>query len=157
MIVLQFVRGTDFGARAIEWFSHCGDFSHVDTVLPEGLLGSRSDTTGGKPPGVQIRDPSYVGAERTLRVEIPASPGMTQRYVDFLRSQLGKPYDVDGILGFIVGRDWRNPVDWFCSELVTAGLEQSGYFPFALSSPSNKITPADLVLLLSRDIPIQLH
>lgn len=148
MIVLQFVRGTDAGADLIAWFSH-GGYSHVDAVLRDGLLGARSDRLGGRPPGVQVRAPGYVQGCEVLRVEIECPPAMADTFETFLRAQVGKPYDVEGIAGFIVGRDWRDDSAWFCSELVSAALERCSYFEHALSAPTNKITPADLLLAVS--------
>jgi hypothetical protein len=148
MIVLQFVRGADAGADLIAWFSH-GGYSHVDAVLSDGLLGARSDRAGCKPPGVQVRAPGYVKGCEVLRIELEATPDMAKTFETFLRAQVGKPYDHEGIAGFIVGRDWRDDSAWFCSELQSAALEACGYFTHPLSVPANKITPADLLLALS--------
>jgi hypothetical protein len=149
-VILQFVRGSDFGADAISWFAHGADFSHVDTVVPEGLLGARSDVVGGAPAGVQIRDPNYVrGSKAVLRVDLVCEPRIEKRYQDFIRSQLGLPYDNEAILAFVIGRDWRGPGSWFCSELVAAGLEESGYFPYPLATHSNKVDPPGLLFALS--------
>lgn len=150
MIRIQFVAGTDAGAHLIAWFGGGAPFSHVDSILPDGrLLGSRSDVVGGAPAGVQIRDPGYVGHNKTLRIDVPADDAMTAAYHGFLASQLGKPYDIEGILGFIAGRNWHDPSAWFCSELAAAGLEACGLFKWPLAVPSNKITPPGLILVLS--------
>lgn len=155
MIILQFVHDNGVAADLISWFGGGPRFSHVDSVMPDGgaLLGSRPDVIGQVPSGVQIRPAGYTGRVPTLRVEIPATDGQTFNYYTFLRAQIGKRYNGIGILGFVVGRDWRNPSDWFCSELVTVGLELSKII-LPLASPSNKITPADLILILSSFIPI---
>ena len=135
----------------IEWFAHGADFSHVDTVLPDGrLLGARSDRVGGAPPGVQIRNPDYVGQSVVLRVDLEnANELESAAYYEFVKAQIGKPYDEEGILAFIAGRDWHDPQAWFCSELCTAALEACHYFPYPIATPSNKVTPPDLIALLS--------
>ena len=149
MIVIQFAQGTDLGAKAIEWYGH-ETYSHVDSVLPDGrLFGARSDNVGGAPPGVQAREPSYLGSEKVFRVELATTADETVKYYDWLWTQVGKPYDKQGILGFIVDRDWRDPNTWFCSELVAAGLEYCEYFPYPLAAITNKITPGDLLSLCS--------
>ena len=149
-IALQFVRGSDVGAKIIEWFDHGAGYSHVDAVLPDGrLLGARSDLVGNAPRGVQIRDPGYVGTDPTLVVRLATAVAMEVAFYAFLTSQIGKPYDTLGILDFIGGRNWRQPDTWFCSELVAAGMEKCGYFPYPLASTTNKITPADLLLAIS--------
>ena len=154
MIRLQFVAGTDVGAHLIQWFGGGPAFSHVDTVMPDGrLLGARSDVVGGAPAGVQIRDASYVGTEKVLQINIPATDRQTKIYYDFVQSQIGKDYDELGIVAFVAGRDWRDPSAWFCSELVATGLERAGVV-LPLASPTNKITPPDLILILSAILPV---
>jgi hypothetical protein len=149
MIVLQFAQGNDLFAKDIEWYGGGPKYSHVDSVMPDGsLLGARLDG------GVQIRPADYLGDEPKLRVELPAGPVMTDAYYDGVIGELGKPYDKAGILAFLFGRDWRDPDAWFCSELVAAKLESCGYFPFPLASTTNKITPPDLILVLSARAPI---
>ena len=73
-------------------------------------LGARLDG------GVQTRPPNY---EKWSRVV----PYYKERaYWDFLKAQIGKPYDKLAIFAFAVDRDWRS---WFCDELVAAGLEHA--------------------------------
>ncbi len=148
MITLQFVAMNDPASEAIRLFER-GWPSHVDAVLPGGLLGARSDTIGGKPPGVQLRALDYEAFDKRLLVHLPATPDIEARFLAFLQSQLGKPYDKLAIAAFAVGRDWRTPDAWFCSELVAAALEQSGWFPAPLSNAANEITPRDLLLAVS--------
>lgn len=46
---------------------------------------------------------------------------------EYLISQLGKPYDFHGVLGFITRRDSaHNPNRMFCSELVSTACRQGG-------------------------------
>ena len=149
MIKLQFVLGTGLSSRGIAWFS-AGHFSHVDCVLPDGrLLGARSDACGGQPPGVRVRPAGYENWKERVVMTVPER-GLSdkQRFYDFLAAQIGKPYDSTAIWGFAVGRDWRDPRDWFCSELAAAALEMGGYLP-VLYAPVNKITPAALALAVS--------
>lgn len=147
-IVLQFVEGSGVGSDLIRWFDH-GQYSHVDTVLPDGtLLGARDDVIDGTPAGVQIRPASYVAGEIVLRVAIPCTDAQQGAYYAFVREQLGKPYDEEAIAAFVVGRSWRDPGDWFCSELCAAGIEASGLVPL-LIAPANKIAPDDLALVVS--------
>jgi uncharacterized protein YycO len=140
MIRLQFVLGYGMPSQAIAWFS-AGHFSHVDAVLQDGtLLGARSDSIGGKPPGVQIRYPLYEKWKERVVMSIATDAAKEKSFYDFLNAQLGKPYDKTAIWGFATGRDWRDPSDWYCSELITAAEEAAGALP-ALYVPSNKVTP----------------
>jgi hypothetical protein len=150
VITLQFVRGTALDSKLIEWFGGGSRFSHVDIVLPDGmLLGSRSDVVGGASAGVQIRNPDYVGTQTVLRISLPQTTVLEEHFYRWARSQIGKGYDKTAIIGFVVGRSWQDPDSWFCSEYIAEDLVQVRYFPTAPTSPTNRITPDALLLLLS--------
>ena len=156
-VVLQFVKGHGLSANLISWFGGGPRFSHVDVVMPDGqLLGSRWDKVGGKPPGVQIRPASYVKGERLTRVKLPCTLVQQRAFYEFLEAQIGKPYDSIGILAFLFGRNWRETDSWFCSELGSAALEEAGILR-PLAAMTNKITPSDLILVLSAlvDVVVQ--
>lgn len=147
-IVMQFAGSSSLTSRLIEWFDH-GQFAHVDTVLPDGrLLGARDDVMDGCQAGVQIRPADYQTGYTLKRVTIPTTDAIAAAYYSFVLAQVGKAYDSTAIAAFVVGRDWRTPDSWFCSELNAAGLEASGLVP-PLIAPCNKIAPDDLALVLS--------
>lgn len=50
--------------------------------------------------------------------------------VAFLRSHIGKKYDTLAVLGVAISRDWRNPDEWYCSELNEASLACGGLATF---------------------------
>lgn len=152
-IVAQFAGNGSFGSRMIEWFDH-GAYSHVDIVLPSGeLLGARNDVIDGIPAGVQIRPPNYVSGDNVLRVDLPAPAAVVERFYELAHAQIGKPYDRTAIVGFVVGRDWREDDSWFCSELFMWLLEQSGYL-HRLSAPCEKIAPDDALLVVSAFVSV---
>lgn len=152
-IRLQFVSTKGFGSALIEWYSH-GLYSHVDSILPDGrLLGARYGKDGAAAPGVQMRNPDYEVFNRKLAIELPTTDEIEVAYYGFLHEQIGKPYDMTAILGFVSGRDWMEGDSWYCSELVAAGLVESGGL-HAMSAPANKITPSELLLVCSALIEI---
>jgi len=69
------------------------------------------------------------------------------RFYSFLMSQIDKPYDKMAILGFIVGRNWKETDSWICSELQAAALEHAGICKFYVAA--NKISPDSLALAIS--------
>src|SRR5579863_5477355 len=155
MIVLRFVGADDIPSDLIQWFGGGAKVSHVDAVVPPfdaeaPLLGARLDG------GVKQRPWDYEAFPRACRVELPCSESMAGAFYAFLRGELGKPYDKTAIAAFAAGRDWREPDSWFCSELQAAALEASGFFPWPLATPANKVTPADLLLVLSGLVKIAL-
>lgn len=148
MITIAFFNGSGLASKAIEWFS-AGELSHVAAVMPDGnYLDARMDAEGAMAPGVQVRLLSVEGAEEAVRYAIEASADEEAKFWEFLRAQIGKPYDTTGILAFVAGRDWHATDSWFCSELQAAALEYAGVVN-PLYSPANKITPAALALVCS--------
>ncbi len=148
MITLQFVLADDIASRLIAWYGQgSGGFSHVDAVLPDGrLLGARSDKVGGQPPGVQIRPPDYEKWSRVCRVSIPVTSPKAQDWLFWLTSQVGRPYDMGSIWGFLWGQNDHTPGRWICSALQTAALEHIEVLPVLPVEPS-EVTPNALRLI----------
>ena len=62
------------------------------------------------------------------------------------RSQVGKPYDLLGVIGLGVKRNWQDDDAWWCSELIPWAAQQGGtdlFRPDAL----RRITPEHLWML----------
>ena len=145
---IQFVLGFGVSSAVIALVG-ASHFSHCDCVLKSGeLLGSRSDVVGHTEPGVQVRPAFYVPWKDRAVLSLKVTPSQEKKFLEFLHSQIGRPYDSTAIWGFAAGRDWRSPDSWFCSELQMAALEAAGIVP-ALYTPVNKIYPSTLCTVLS--------
>jgi len=133
MVTLQFSCSRSIAASAIRFgtWSWC---SHVDLVLPDGSL------LGAIPGGVQIH--RLEEPARVERFRVAADEGAV---VAAMQSQLGRPYDWDGILGWTFRRDWQEEDSWFCSELVAWAFQQAGN-PLLRAECVHRITPRDLLL-----------
>jgi hypothetical protein len=157
MIRLRFVTGNSWISNAIRAGERDGWCTHVEAVMPDGtLLGAHLDG------GVQARPAGYDKADMTRELFVALDTGIggfdgttkqDRGFWDFLRAQLGKPYDTGAVLGLGVGRNWRTADSWFCSELIAAALEICGYLP-KLSAADNHISPRDLLLVLSGRVSI---
>jgi hypothetical protein len=146
-ITLQFVTCSDPGSWAIRTFQR-GWCSHVDSVMDDGrLLGARLDG------GVAIRPPNYEKWSRVERVVISVPYYKERAYWDFLKAQVGKPYDKLAIVAFAVNRDWRETDAWFCDELVAAGLEKAEVVR-KLAPMVNRLDVCDLYLVVSAIAPV---
>lgn len=153
-INIQFSSMDDAGSALIRAFDH-GLYSHVDAILPTGsLLGARTGLDGASAAGVQVRPAGYAEFSSVKHVTLPTTPECAEAFYNFMRNQIGKPYDHSAIMGFAFNRDWRTPDSWFCSELIAAALEAAKYFSYDLAAPANKITPADLLLAVSATAPV---
>jgi hypothetical protein len=132
----------DLSSEAIKIYQR-GWCSHVDVVLIDGLLGAREAG------GVAIRPFDYEKFSRIETVTLNANSGQSEVFEKFLKDQIGKPYDNLAIVAFALERNWRSPNSWFCSELVTAALEECLWFSSPISNSFNTITPRDLLLIVS--------
>jgi uncharacterized protein YycO len=93
--------------------------SHVDFVVPEGLLGAREM-------GVKIRPFGSIKVTRDIIAYVVCTEDQAEQVLGFARAQIGKPYNWLGLLGFAVRRDFPSKKRWFCSELVIAAFEMAG-------------------------------
>lgn len=50
--------------------------------------------------------------------------------LEFLRSQIGAKYDTFAVLGIAISREWRDPSQWYCSELNESALSAGGLSTF---------------------------
>ena len=145
-VTLQLSRMADIVSDLIADFTRAWP-SHVDIVMPSGmLLGARSDVCMGVPAGVQFRPDGYAPFTKVERISLPATYAQALTFHVFVSDQAGKPYDKIGIVGLAVGRNWRSPDKWFCSELAMAALEYAGIIS-PITSPVNFISPRDVLMV----------
>jgi hypothetical protein len=150
-LAIQLVRGTGLASRAIAWWGGgWNQYSHTDAMLPDGsLLGARSDRTGGRPAGVQIRPADYQRWLRRTLYTRAVTQEQQAAWVTELRGYVGVPYDRAGILRLVEGKPPKDDGRWFCSALQLAVLQSLGYVNTPLSEPPQAVTPDGLALLLS--------
>lgn len=144
MIKVRFVSGLGAVSALISRHTYGFWASHADAIMPDGRkIGAEFD-------GVQARAADYdKGAiTKELVLELKCDAATSKKFYSFLESQIGKPYDFSAVAAFAAVRDWQKPDAWFCSELIAAALLECGYLR-PLAASTNKITPRDLVLILS--------
>lgn len=148
-ITLRFVTSRDVISAGIRAFEDGFWASHVETLMPDGtLLGAHFNG------GVLARPKGYDAAhmEREEYVKIPLSLFQAGSYYDFLKDQLGKPYDTTAIVGMLLHRNWREDNEWFCSELVAAAFVHCGAISEKLASELQHVTPRDVYLYVDSRI-----
>jgi hypothetical protein len=129
MIQIRFVTCNDLISRTIRGGQMGFWCSHVEAAVPEGWLGAHY---GG---GVLVRpigyDAGIASREAVLNVFTQFKTQEVAFY-DFLRSQLGQPYDMAAIndmaLGVIAADapDASADTGWICSGLIGAALLAAG-------------------------------
>jgi|ERR1700730_12168728 len=105
LITIRFVGGNDLISRGIRLVEYGFWATHVETLMPDGtLLGAHASG------GVQARPKDYDKGKfsKELFLPIPATPQQTDAFHTFLRTQIGKPYDFEAIVGIVAQRDWQN-------------------------------------------------
>jgi hypothetical protein len=158
---IQFSTSTAFSSSVIRRLTH-SPFSHVDFVVPEGLLGvSGKDDSINDPGGVIVRPLKawpYLTTPKVATILCPDN--IATSVITAAMSQLKKPFDngamwamlddqaEEKIKGTI--RNWRDPAQWFCSELVMWALETGGLFPYPLAVLKNRVSPADVLLVINQ-------
>jgi len=68
---------------------------------------------------------------------------------DAALSQVGKPYDVLALFGFLVHRNWQSTGKWFCSELVAWAFNE-GKYPLFNSDNIFRVTPQNIWMLFGK-------
>lgn len=134
-------------------------FSHVDLLVKEGLLGASNNPDApvvtGNPSGVAIRPIEYQRFKWRRDVHMQTTEGSANLFEQFCRAQIGKPFDVGALRPTMFlspdfhKRDWRQPDKWFCAEMIGRAIEVSNLLGYPIPGIKNRITPADLVLLLA--------
>lgn len=143
-ITVRFVAGTGIASAMISRHTYGFWASHADAIMPD------SRKIGAEFDGVKARAADYdkgqITKELVLELKVPSQTA--RQFYSFLEAQIGKPYDFSAVAAFAAVRDWQQPDSWFCSELIAAALLECGYLR-PLAAETNKITPRDLLLILS--------
>jgi hypothetical protein len=156
LLKFQFSSSTAWQSRVIRKLC-ASPFSHVDLVLPDGnLLGASDSPTApcisGNPRGVAVRPANYQLFD--IRRELHIQTDKADAVIAKIMTQLGKPFDGDGIHHFlddtVYTRNWRDPSSWFCSELDAWGCEDT-YWEQELLWPKGRISPTGLFFLFMFD------
>ena len=146
VIRLRFSTNDNIFDKLINWYGR-GWAAHVDAQLPDYSL------IGAVPfKGVHHLLFDSVSTKK-LTVELPTTKEIQDKFYAFITDQLGKSYDWRSLFSMITyGRDWREDDSWFCSELIAAALEHSGYFEHPLSISSARFMPQDLLMICSTKV-----
>ena len=135
--------GISLLSRAIRWrtwscYSHCawldGDGSVFEAWHPHGVR-HVANVNIGHTPGTVID---------VFDVELTDDQKDGLRA--WLTSQLGKPYDLNAILGFIWRRKLEDDSAWVCSELIYQGFREVGIDLLASDVPAWKVSPGVLAM-----------
>lgn len=118
----------------IRWQTR-GEYSHASIVMPNGSVIESREGKGVR----QLKHLAPVKGEVIDLFEV--TPALTAdqhlQIAEFLRAQLGKPYDWTMVARFVSRRQESRSTSgkWFCSELVYAALQQADINLFRATEP----------------------
>lgn len=119
-------------------------FSHTSLVIGEDVYEARLLSGVNKIPYSEFVN----RVNKVKEYEIPVSSSQLLRIKEFSERQLGKPYDILGIVSFpFVNRNWQEDTKWFCSEYTVSSLMVSGVLE--VEQEADGIDPRDLLLIVS--------
>lgn len=164
---VDFVIPIDLVATWVRWTAR--DYTIANYGADYALLGASSmpggDVISGNTNGVAIRPYDYLsfGIRRRMILQTDRADAILEK----AKTQIGKPFDSgalspkvflsDPYYGEVESRDWRDPSMWFCAEYVVCMLEDGAYWgpDVKVSIKKNRVTPADLTMVLIMDPNLQ--
>ncbi len=158
-LAFQFSTSTAWTSAIIRRLT-ASKFSHAEIALPgEGLLGvSGPDKSINDKGGVLIRPfDCWPYKFPPIIAKIQCSEEVARRAIEWGRSQIGKPFDNAALYAFLrdraglpkLGRPWRDPEKWYCSEFALRAVELAGLFPYPLITPKDCVSPNTLLIHLN--------
>lgn len=151
----RFLSTRDWSSPVIEWFGR-EEFAHAAVIYHEVTgdveFGARIKRDGAEKAGVQLRPLRYGRSGdvfvREERLKLLVTEKQWKSFWTEASYQLGKPYSVSTILGFICGRDFHDTTGFDCSGLMAYLIEWIGLLPVELRAHVRMITPGGFYLLI---------
>lgn len=136
-ITVRFTASKSIACHIIRWLTW-SEYSHVEFKTSTGYVGAL-------PEGVVWKPRQYDPHCNYALAHITVTPQELVKINEFLKAQIGKPYDFGAIVGIWLHRDWSHPGKWFCSELVAATFRAAGIKLVGDMEMKDRITPRDLL------------
>jgi hypothetical protein len=121
--------------RAVTW----SDWSHVAII-------DGAEVIEAVWPAVRVRPLADVLATHPRHAIVDFHCPRDDLAIAWARAQVGKPYDLAGMLGLGLHRDWQDDSKWWCSEITLGAANQGGFTPFRAET-LHRITPQHLWML----------
>lgn len=161
-LLVQFSTSTAFASAIIRRLT-ASRWSHAGFIVDDSELGvSGPDRSINDPGGVRLRKlPCWAYLHPPIIARVQCSDYVRDRTLGWAKDEIGKPFDNGALRAFLrdragapsLGRDWRDPEKWFCSEFVIRALEFGGLFSYPLVVPKDVISPNTLLCFLNPFLP----
>jgi uncharacterized protein YycO len=130
-----FTAGKGFSGWITRWYEF-DEVGHVAMELPNGMILDSVPSAG-------VSYHEGLCGEVIYRFVVDCPEATEHVAIEWMMSQVGKPYDWLALAGMAFRRDWRNDSAWYCADLVLRGYEIAG-FPLLRLEHYNRVTPRDL-------------
>jgi uncharacterized protein YycO len=134
----------------IRWVTW-SDFSHVALLLDEDTIIESTLSHNGVQIDSLINFKNRAKNWLIVELEINIEHLNWDDLVSIAKNEVGKPYDLLGILGLSIHRNWQEDDKWWCSELIPYILLKWGIRLFN-SEFIHRIVPQHLLILPSTKI-----
>jgi uncharacterized protein YycO len=113
-----FTRSRNLGSFFIRLFTW-STWSHVGIVDGEYVI------EAVWPKVRRVRIDKFLEGKSNWRIDQFACANK-QAIIDAAKSQLGKPYDIGAVIGFLFRSNWQDDDKWFCSEILAWAFDKGG-------------------------------
>ena len=147
MLAFRFTSDDSLIGRAIR-FETFGKWQHVEARIPPGYFADypKGGYLGAHlQGGFQLLDFDYAKPKRWVFATCEPPPEVLTNILSVAYNQIGAPYDLSAIFGFLFRRDWHQPGSWDCAEAWAAFGDFVGY-PFLNTDKLNRVTPSDFAM-----------
>lgn len=143
MIALTFTRTEGHYGKLIRWFTK-SEYNHVMITWHDTTY--EADMKRGV---ISPADSASAVRLEHFRIRTNVSGIEIAQAHQWLKAQVGQPYDWLGILGQIVSRPWASTRGWYCSRLATRLLWQLNKDAKTLL-PTDHLSPHELYEVVSQ-------
>lgn len=136
---IMLCRSEKIGSRIIRWMTG-SVWSHAALIADDGRA------IEAVWPRVRMTTPAKIANSHTAYTFVDIYCQNEQLALDHAFDQIGRPYDITALFGWLTGRDWQEEDSWFCSELVAWAFAQGGS-PLFREGTLSRVTPQHLWML----------
>jgi uncharacterized protein YycO len=119
---LVFMKGVSIISKIIMWWTN-SHWSHVAIASSPNTV---IEATWPRVREVNLIDSTEGDPYQAFTPVVPLTPDETAALLTFLRSQIGRRYNLWGLFSFILHRKVGSKTYFWCSELAAAGYQKIG-------------------------------
>ena len=144
MIKVAQYKGKSLTSKLIKLTSH-GKYSHTAIILPHGDIVEAWEGTDNVRIIKNLSEGHTPGTEVDIyTIDIPSE--LERDFIEFVLSQVGKPYNKWGLIAFYLNRlRFNREGEWFCSQLLVGACHSIGQYLWGSETKSWQISPTGIV------------